>query len=286
MRYLAARSVEEALEALADGAHLPISERPKLVAGGTDLYPALGDRPMRNGLIDVSKISALLPVEAMEEAWRIGAACRWSDLIKAPLPPCFDGLKVAAREVGSVQIQNAGTVAGNLCNASPAADGVPPLLTLDASVELRSVRGDRTVALSDFLLGVRQTALAPDELMVAIHIPRRPTSARSTFLKLGARRYLVISICMVAVMIEPDADGKVALARVAVGACSAVAQRLPALEQRLLGAPMNGLALADLVTAEDLAPLSPIDDIRGGAAYRLVGAQELVRRALSSVAGG
>ena len=286
MWYLAARSVDEALEALANSADMATPSRPRLVAGGTDLYPALGDRPMRHALIDLSKIPELQSIEAAADGWRIGAACRWSSLIKTPLPPCFDGLKAAAREVGSVQIQNAGTVAGNLCNASPAADGVPPLLTLDATVELRSVRGMRRLPLTEFLIGVRQTALAPDEIMTAVHIPHRPSTARSAFLKLGARRYLVISICMVAVMIEPDDQGNVAAAHVSVGACSEVAKRLPELERRLRGAPMDGPVLAALVDDQACAPLFPITDIRAAAAYRMEGARELVRRALTTAAGG
>ena len=285
MQYLTARTVDEALEALHRGADLPPSERPKLLSGGTDLYPALRDGPAPRNLIDLSKVANLQGIKAAEQGWRIGAACRWSDLVKTPLPPCFDGLKAAAREVGSVQIQNAGTIAGNLCNASPAADGVPPLMSLDASVELQSIRGRRMLLLSEFLQGPRQTALEADEIMVAVHIPSRSLDARGAFLKLGARRYLVISICMVAVMIAPDVNGHVAEARVAVGACSAVAQRLTNLEQRLQGAPMDGVALAARVDEADAAALTPIDDIRSEAAYRRIAALELTRRALKAAAG-
>jgi CO/xanthine dehydrogenase FAD-binding subunit len=124
-----------------------------------------------------------------------------------------------------VQIQNSGTVAGNLCNASPAADGVPPLLALDASVELASVAGTRRLKLDDFILGPRRTARRADELLAAILIPKPRAAAHSHFLKLGARRYLVISIAMVAAAIESE-RGKITTARVAVGACGPVAQRL------------------------------------------------------------
>ena len=148
-------------------------------------------------------------------------------------------LKPAAREVGGVQIQNAGTVAGNLCNASPAADGVPPLLALDAEVELPRPRGAARLPLER--LHHRQPATARrDELVTAIHMPTRSDGARSTFLKLGARRYLVISIVMVAAMIAPDGDGpRRGMPRVAVGACSAVAQRLPGARSALLGRPAD-----------------------------------------------
>jgi CO/xanthine dehydrogenase FAD-binding subunit len=203
-------------------------------------------------------------------------------VLAAPLPTRFDGLKLAAREVGGLQIQNAGTVGGNLCNASPAADGVPCLLALDAQVELASARGRRRVPLADFVTGGRQTARRPDELLTAVLIPEGGPLARSTFLKLGARRYLVISVVIVTVVLELDAAGTMLQAAVAVGACSPVAQRLAALEARLTGRPMAQAAA--LVRPGDLAVLSPIDDVRGTAAYRLDAAERLVQRALRDLA--
>ena len=171
-----------------------------------------------------------------------------------------------------MQIQNAGTIAGNLCNASPAADGVPPLLTLNASVELASIRGRRVLPLCDFMLGNRKTAIERDELMTAVLIPDGAGQGVSHFQKLGARHYLVISIAMAAVRVVPQV-GCVAEVRVALGACSAVAQRLHALEDDLIGVPIDGLA--SRVNEQHLAPLSPIDDIRGTADYRMDAAPHL-----------
>src|SRR5690606_12010591 len=128
----------------------------------------------------------------------IGARTTWTDLIRHPLPAAFDALKQAAREVGSVQIQNVASVAGNLCNASPAADGAPALLVLDAEVELRSRAGSRMLPLQDFILGNRRTAIEPGEIVTAIRIPKASIAGSSSFQKLGARRYLVISIAMAA----------------------------------------------------------------------------------------
>jgi CO/xanthine dehydrogenase FAD-binding subunit len=182
-----------------------------------------------------------------------------------------------------VQIQNAGTVAGNLCNASPAADGTPVLLALGARVVLQSARGERELALDEFVLGSRRTALGADELVVAVRIPARSARARSAFAKLGGRRYLTISISTVAVVVDVDADGTIAEAGVAVGSCSAVAQRLPALEARLVGVAVDA-ELADLLDVSDLAPLTPIDDLRGSAVYRRDATATLVRRALREVA--
>ncbi|MBI3196996.1 MAG: FAD binding domain-containing protein [Rhodospirillales bacterium] len=272
--YLRPHRLEEALLALA---------RPHTVlAGGTDFYPARVGRAIEEDVLDIGAIGVLRGISSVSEGWRLGATTTWSELLEADLPPLFDGLKQAAREVGGRQIQNAGTLAGNVCNASPAADGVPCLLALEAEVELASRTATRRVPLGRFITGVRRTARAPDELVVAIHIPKPGHEARSAFLKLGARRYLVISIAMVAATLE-IANGRVANARIAVGACSAVAQRLPALESALAGAPLDG-RLADRIDPTHLAPLTPIDDVRGSADYRADSALVLLRRLLAGFA--
>jgi CO/xanthine dehydrogenase FAD-binding subunit len=266
--------LEEALQALA---------RPRTVlAGGTDFYPARVGRAVDDDVLDISAIAGLRGVAASDRGWRLGATTTWSELLACDLPPLFDGLKQAARDVGGRQIQNAGTLAGNLCNASPAADGVPPLLALDGEVELASRDGHRRLPLAEFIVGNRRTALAPGELMVAIHVPKPRHEARSIFLKLGARRYLVISIAMVAVTVEIAAE-RVAEARIAVGACSEVAKRLPALEQAIANAALDD-TLADRVEPAHLAPLSPIDDVRASALYRADAVVTLLRRALAALA--
>jgi CO/xanthine dehydrogenase FAD-binding subunit len=272
--YLRPTRLDEALQALA---------RPRTVlAGGTDFYPARVGRAIDEDVLDITGITALRGISSSAHGWRIGATTTWSELLDATLPPLFDGLKQAAREVGGRQIQNAGTLAGNLCNASPAADGVPPLLALDAEVELAGSAGSRRLPLAAFITGNRRTALGPGELMVAIHIARPAHDARSAFYKLGARRYLVISIAMAAATLEIDA-GRIAAARVAVGACSAVAQRLPLLEAALVGASLDQ-RLGNRVEATHLAPLKPIDDVRGSAAYRRDAVITVLRRLLGDVA--
>jgi CO/xanthine dehydrogenase FAD-binding subunit len=274
--YLRPTELDDALRARAAG---PCA----VLAGGTDFYPARVGRAIDEDVLDLSALAALRGIGEAPEGFRIGALATWSDLVATPLPRWFELLKLAAREVGGVQIQNAGTVAGNLCNASPAADGVPPLLALGAAVELASVRGVRTVPLGEFVLGNRRTACAPDELVTAIVVPRWGDRARSTFLKLGARRYLVISIAMVAAAIETGASGAIARCGVAVGACAPVAQRLPALEAALAGRRLAP-GIGAVVTPAHLAPLAPIDDVRAPAAYRLDAARTLVARALEHLA--
>jgi len=271
--YLRPSSLDEALQALA---------RPwTVLAGGTDFYPARVGRAIDEDVLDIGGIAILRGIAAGTDGWRLGATTTWSELIEAELPPLFDGLKQAAREIGGRQIQNTATIAGNLCNASPAADGVPPLLALDAEVELAGRAGARRLPLSSFITGNRRTVLAPGELLVAIHVPKPTRAGCSAFLKLGARRYLVISIAMAAATVEIEA-GRVVAARIAVGACSAVARRLPALEAALIGATVDSLAAR--VDASHLAPLSPIDDVRGSAGYRREAVVILLRRLLSGFA--
>jgi CO/xanthine dehydrogenase FAD-binding subunit len=274
--FLRSSSLDDALVALA--------QRPFVVlAGGTDFYPARVGRAIKEPVLDITRIEELRGIHEEEGHFRIGATTTWSEVVRAQLPPYFDCVKLAAREVGGAQIQNAGTVAGNLCNASPAADGVPPLLALDAEVELASSMGRRRLPVGDFITGNRATRRDAGELLVAVRVPKRSMRARSTFIKLGARRYLVISIAMVAVVIDPDEAGRIAYAGVTVGACSPVAMRIPRLEAKLLGRRIAP-GLAALVEAEDLAVLSPITDVRATDSYRTDAALTLVRRALQAVA--
>ena len=274
--YLRPRTLREAVEALA-------APEVRILAGGTDFYPALGDRKPAWPVLDLTAIPELRGIEIGPERIRIGAAATWTEVIRTPLPRAFDALKAAAREVGSVQIQNRATVAGNLCNASPAADGVPPLLALDAEIELLSGRGERRVPLGSFITGNRKTVRAPGEIVTAILVPRT-IEGPSSFLKLGARRYLVISIAMVAAILETDSTGRVGQARVAVGSCSPVARRLIQLERDLVG--MELAELGRCVEPRHLDVLSPIDDLRGTAAYRCDAARTLVARALDAAARG
>ncbi len=276
-RYARPRTLDEALAVRAGG-------RWRVIAGATDFYPSQGAAPLDDDVLDVSAIASMRGIASDQEGWRIGATTTWSDIVRADLPPAFASLQLAAREVGSVQVQNRATIAGNLCNASPAADGVPPLMVLDAEVELASVRGVRRQPLSSFILGNRKTALGADELLTAICVPKGAGAGRSAFLKLGARRYLVISIAMVAARISVAGDGRVAEAAVAVGSCSPVAMRLTELERDLAGHAADP-SLANIVHARHCMALSPIDDVRATSEYRREAVRELVSRALALATG-
>jgi CO/xanthine dehydrogenase FAD-binding subunit len=279
-RYLQPATLADALTALAGS----LTEQPYTVlAGGTDFYPGRVAQGTEVPLLDISRVAGLSGIARHAGGWRIGATTTWRAVIEADLPAAFDGLRAAAREIGGAQIQNAGTVAGNLCNASPAADGVPPLLALGAEVELCSSTATRRLPVEQFVLGNRKTARAPHELVTAIIVPDWPGQARGAFVKLGTRKYLVISIAMVAVVVALDAAGRIARCGIAVGACSAAALRLDALERKLTGlTPAEALRS---LSAGDLAVLKPIGDVRGSAAYRLQAAGLLLRQALAQAAG-
>lgn len=267
-------SLDEALALLARGTW-------RVLAGGTDLYPATQAPALPGDILDVTAIPDLRGLGPEAGGLRIGAAVSWAEVARAGLPPACDALRAAAREVGGVQIQNAGTVGGNLCNASPAADGVPPLLVLDAEVELAGPGGRRRLPLGCFLAGPRRTLRAPDELLVAVHVPAAALAGRSAFVKLGARRHLVISIAMAAARIEVR-EGRVADAALSVGACSPVAVRLHPAEAALRGAPADAALPARLADGLVAPVLAPIDDVRADAAYRRRAAAEILRRAVAA----
>jgi CO/xanthine dehydrogenase FAD-binding subunit len=277
--FLRPKSVAEALKAL---------EQPQVIVlgGGTDIFPAMGSQPFEATVLDVSAQPDLRAITYSTDTISIGGAATWSEIATAGLPRCFDALQQAAKKIGSIQIQNRGTIAGNLCNASPAADGIPPLLVLDAEVVLESTGGTRYIPLHEFVLGRRQTQRRPDELVTAIRVPTGMSEAYSVFKKLGARQYLVISIAMVAVslQIRSSRDGSSVMeARVALGSCGPRALRLRSLEDTLRGAPAAP-GISVLVNESHFAEISPIDDVRASAGYRLDAALVLVRDCLEECA--
>ncbi len=270
MSYERPDKLEEALAVLARGPA-------RIAAGCTDLFAATEDKALRGDVLDLTGVAELRGITARQGGGlRIGGTTTWADIARAGLPPALHSLQEAARQVGAHQVQNRGTLAGNLCNASPAADGVPPLLTLDAEVELVSADGVRVLALPEFILGPRKTALAPGEIVSAVLLPEAALSGASTFEKLGARAYLVISIAMLALRLRIEA-GVIAEIACAVGACGPVASRLSGVEAGLTGQP--AMALAQIADAEITAGLAPITDMRADAEYRLQAVGPLLRRA-------
>jgi len=279
MSFYRPTNLDDALTACARGGA-------RVLAGGTDLFAATDRASLAGDIIDLTAVPDLGGVSRDKAGWRIGATTTFSQIIMAApdLPRAFNGLRTAAAEVGSVQIQNTATLAGNLCNASPAADSVPPLLTLDAEVELVARAGTRRLPLAQFITGIRKTALRPGEIVAAIHIPEKSTAGHAAFVKLGARKYLVISIAMVAVRLTLS-GGKSTSAAVAVGACSPVATRLGRLERAMLGcSPANAGAWATALNASIETDLAPIGDIRADAPYRRKAVAHLIDQAIQKAA--
>lgn len=275
--YFRPKTLGEALEIRASR---PVT----ILAGGTDIYPAKTARAgwgdmQHADILDISAVEGPRGIEATEKHYCFGSLVTWTALRRATLPTAFAGYQAAAAEIGGAQIQNRATLVGNICTASPAGDGIPCLLTLDAVVELASRNGSRTVPIAEFIDGYRNNACRPDEIVTAILIPKPLPGARGSFIKLGARRYLVISIAMAAGLVTTADNGTIEQARIAVGACTPVAQRLVALEEALVG---HTLAEAPEILSEThIAALTPIDDIRASGIFRRSAALGIVRDLLS-----
>lgn len=277
MSYLSPTSASEACR-------LKTERTAKIIAGCTDYFPSRTAGDLSQTLLDLTRIPEFRGIARTAGGWRIGALTTWTDITSADLPPAFDALKLAAREVGGIQIQNRATLGGNICNASPAADGVPPLLALDAEVEILSATQRRQIGLSEFITGVRSVDLGPDELVSSFFVPAPPEEAHSAFIKLGSRTHLVISIAMVAAVVTIRAD-RISDARIAVGSCSPVATRLPEFEARLIGKSRSEVVEQGLVEASEMRHLSPISDVRGSADYRRDVVAEMCRRAVLDAFG-
>ncbi len=252
-------------------------EKLTIAAGCTDLLPSTQQENLGNNILDISGIKSLRHISFENGFRKIGSGVTWTDLVKNnELPKCYDMLKECSLQIGSKQIQNLGTIGGNLCNASPAADGVPCLLSLDASIELLSVNGKRVLKLEDFIKGSRKTELQNNEILSAILIPKEAEIGRSSFLKLGARKYLVISIAMIAckLNLEKDIISDIAIS---VGSCSAVAKRIKSLENLLIGKSIKDELTTIILNYNYKNYLSPINDIRGTNTYRFKASKVLVK---------
>ena len=272
LKYFRPDKLEDALVALSE---YPLT----LLAGGTDFYAARVGKPITEKVLDLTGIQGLRSIQQTDEGFSLGALTTWTDIIQAELPSAFDGLKKAAKTIGGIQTQNAGTLCGNICNASPAADSVPNLMALDAKVELKSMQGIRTLSLEEFILGNRKTAKKQDELVSNIFVPHPGKNAFGNFEKLGTRAYLVISIVMVGVVAELNEQDEILNLKVAVGACSPVAQRLRLLEKECVGQRLKSIE----IHPKHLELLDPIDDVRASANYRNAVVPELLKRAITGV---
>ncbi|AXF25756.1 molybdopterin dehydrogenase [Burkholderia pyrrocinia] len=271
MNYLRANTIEEVLDGLA------AQPRPRIVCGATDVFADIGLVPARSAWVDISRVDALHGIEQRDGVARIGAASTWEAIARTAWLPV--ALTEAAASVGPRQIRVQGTIGGNVCHASPVADGIPALLALDARVELASMRGVRCLPLADFLLGSRQTALHADELLVAILFAQPRAQDRTSFVKCTNRDGAAIAVVSAAAHLRVCADGTVETATVAIGGATGVALRIRSLEAALAGRRREDLA--SVIEAAPLAELSPIDDCRATALHRIHLARLAVTRAFT-----
>ncbi|HXQ54325.1 MAG TPA: FAD binding domain-containing protein [Actinomycetes bacterium] len=278
MEFLQPRSLEEALAAKA--------ERPEAVpiAGGTDVMVELNfDRHRPEAVLDLTRVPELAEWDRDDGRLRVGAGVTYTRAI-AELAGPLPGLALASRTVGSPQIRNRGTIGGNLGSASPAGDCHPPLLATGAEVEVASTAGRRRVPVAEFFTGPKKSALQPDELILAVGVPA--ASGPQQFAKIGTRNAMVIAVCSFALVLDPEHR------RVGTGIGSAGPTPLAATEAERF--------LQGVLDAEDLwssrAPIddgaaarfgelaaasaSPVDDVRGTAAYRVHALGVLARRTL------
>jgi CO/xanthine dehydrogenase FAD-binding subunit len=255
MEVLTPRTLDEALVLKSERAEaVPIQ-------GGTDLMVALNfDRTRPEAILNLNEVAELRGWSRDNGTIRLGAGLTYTEAMTLDDLPA---LAEASRTVGSPQIRNRGTIGGNLGTASPAGDALPPLLIEGAEIEVASVRGSRRLPIDAFLLGVKRNALDPDELIVAAHI--EPSGQPQTFMKVGPRNAMVIAVCSLAVV----ADRERGELRAAFGSAAPTA--------RLVTAP---IAERHSFAAQVAEAASPIDDVRGTAAYRRHALGVLTERAL------
>jgi CO/xanthine dehydrogenase FAD-binding subunit len=252
------RSLEEALQLK--------SERPgaRPIQGGTDLMVELNfDQSRPEALLNLNEVPELRGWTRENGSVRLGSGLTYTEVMQSELAPLLPALAEASRTVGSPQIRNRGTIGGNLGTSSPAGDALPPLVVEGAEVELVSVRGDRRVPLAEFVVGPKRNTLAPDELIAAVWLS--PSRAPQTFMKVGPRNAMVIAVCSLAL----SADRERGELRASYGSAG----------------PVTGLVTATLDERESFpeqvaAAASPIDDVRGTAAYRRHALKILTERAL------
>jgi CO/xanthine dehydrogenase FAD-binding subunit len=251
------------------------------LAGGTDLMVAINFRQTRPAaVLDLTAVPELADWAPDDGRVRVGAGVTYTRLIEE-LGDRLPGLAIASRTVGSPQIRNRGTVGGNLATASPAGDGLPPLYTSGASVELASVRGTRSVPVAEFITGPKRTCIEPDELIAAFELPA--ASGPQQFAKVGTRNAMVIAVCSVALAIWPE-QRRVAACVGSAGPTPLVASEAEEYISRALdwdgGAPIDDDALARF--GELVGECArPIDDVRGTARYRSHAVGVLGRRTLA-----
>ena len=266
-------SLSEALELM--GA----LESVKPIAGGTDLLPLMRDRAVIvEEIVDIQELHELKGITVEDGTLRIGALATLTEVLESPLvAEKAPILREAVGQIGSVQTRNQGTLAGNICNASPAADSAPALMVLGAQARVSSARGVREVPVDEIFAGPKMNSLAKDELVTEILIPELPSGSGAAFEKLGRRRGITLAVVNAAAYLAMDGK-KCVDARIALGAIAATPIRLPEVEASYKGKELTPEAIEESSRA-CYALVSPVDDVRASADYRREMACVLVKRA-------
>jgi aerobic carbon-monoxide dehydrogenase medium subunit len=277
-------SVAEAVETLAEH-----GERCQVLAGGTDVMIQLGRGELSPGLLlHIERIGELARAEVNGLA-RVGALVTHHQLVRGALGGRYRAVAAASATCGGLQTQAVGTIGGNVCNASPAADSLPALLVHDAQVTLVSAGGERTVPLDEFVVGRRATTRRPDELLTSLTLAAPGARSGDVYLKVGRRSAMEVAIVGLAMRLALDDAGTVTDARVALASVGPRPLRSRAAEAALVGAvplsddPATGAALSAAAEAL-LAEISPVDDLRASAEYRRRLVPGLLRRAARTCA--
>jgi carbon-monoxide dehydrogenase medium subunit len=253
----------------------------KVLGGGTDLLIALRTKRLTASVVvDIKRIPGLAAITVRPDGgFTIGAAAACSAVAADPgLRAAWPGVAEAVSLIGSVQVRNRATLAGNLCNASPAADSVPALVTARAVAVLAGPSGERRLPVEQVTTGPGTTALAADEMLVAFELPPPPPRSGSAYLRLTPRTEMDIAVVGCGVSLELAADGSIAAARLALGAVAPTVLLVPEAATVLVGKRLDEATLGALAAAARAA-CRPITDMRGSKAYRIHGAGVLARRA-------
>ena len=281
--YHSVTSIGEALELLTE-----YREEARIIAGGTDILLELegGQRPDVTALIDISRVPGLDNITLHGDEIHLGPLVTHNHvvgsnvIVERALP-----LAQAAWEIGAPQIRNRATVAGNVITSSPANDTIPPLMALGAYLKLASVAGQRSVPLSEFYTGLRSNVMKPDEMLVGIAFPALAQNEHGVFLKLGLRRAQAIAVVNVAIVVGLNVDQTISNAVITLGSVAPTVIRVPVAEKALQDNQLTSETIAEVARLAAATP-SPIDDVRGTAAYRTEMVKVLVKRGLQALMNG
>ena len=275
MRYEAPETLDAAVGLLAGE-----SGQVKVLAGGTDVLVQIhADMIDLDLIVDIKKIPEMREIVEEDGAWRFGAAVTGKEMMdNAAFNKAWPGVMDGVRLIGSVQVRGRATVGGNLCNASPAADGVPPMIAACAVAIIVGPNGRREIPVEEVAIAPGKTSLEPDEIVVSFQLPKRAPNSGDAYLRFTPRTEMDIAVVGCGINLTLDDKGICTDARVSLGAVAARALLVDEAAKALIGTPVDAAALENLAAAASAA-CKPIDDKRGTIEYRTEVAGVLAQRA-------